>query len=173
MEGIENIYNFLKEKFPEAVLELNVEEPDPWLSVKAENLREVANFIKEDEELSFNYLVAVVGTDHVENLSSTYILYRLKDSHQLIVKVFVDKENPVVPTVSDIWRGAEWHERESYDLVGIKYEGHPDLRRILLPPDWEGHPLLKDYKEPEVYETQEGFLKVITKRTDPMREKDS
>lgn len=170
MEGIEKIYDYLKEKFPEDILELNTEGGDPWFSVSADKLKEISLLLKTDPELSFNYLVTVAGSDEVEKLVSIYILYRLKDSQQLIMKVFLEKENPVLPTVSDVWSAAGWHERETYDLFGIKYEGHPDLRRILLPPDWEGHPLLKDYKEPESYETQDGFLKVITKRKDPMRE---
>jgi len=173
MEGIVNIFNYLKEKFPEDVLELNTESRDNWFSINAGKLREISEFLKSDAELSFNYLIAVLGVDEVERIASVYILYRLKDSQQIIMKVFLEKDNPKIDTVSDIWSAAEWHEREMFDLLGIEFEGHPDLRRILLPTDWEGYPLLKDYKEPDVYETQEGFLKVITKRNDPMREKDS
>ena len=179
MEGIENIYNYIKNRFPEGVGILEMESPDPWFEVKREFLREVATFLKDDPELGFTYLVAITGVDYstfvdVEykgKLCATYILYRLRDSHQLIIKVFTDSENPEIPSVWDIWRAAEWHEREVYDLVGIKFTGHPDLRRILLPPEWEGHPLLKDYKEPEEYRTPDGYLVVKTYRPDPLREK--
>ncbi len=178
MEGIENIYTYLKGKFGEGIGILDKESRDPWFEVKRENLREVATFLRDDPELGFTYLVAITGVDYSKfvdvdykgKLCATYILYRLRDSHQLIFKVFVEKEDPVIPSVWDIWRAAEWHEREAFDLVGIKFEGHPDLRRILLPPEWEGHPLLKDYKEPEEYRTPDGYLVVKTHRPDPLRE---
>jgi NADH-quinone oxidoreductase subunit C len=67
-------------------------------------------------------------------------------------KLRVDRQNPVAPSVTSIWKGADWHERETYDLVGIRFEGHPDLRRILLPEDWAGHPLRKDYEYPDEYQ---------------------
>ena len=91
-----------------------------------------------------------VRTDK-DNLAVVYHLYSYVHHHKLVVKVVVPKSNPVVKTVSDVWAAAEWHEREAYDLVGMTFEGHPDLRRILLPEDWEGHPLRKDYKVPEFY----------------------
>ena len=73
-----------------------------------------------------------------------YNLYSIPFDLHLMVKIKFDRETPLVPTVSDIWKTANWHEREIFDLLGIRFEGHPDLRRILLPSDWEGHPLRKD-----------------------------
>ncbi len=179
MEGIESIYNYLKEKVVDGVGLLDLESKDPWFEVKKEKLRDIARILKDDPELGFSYLVAVTGVDYSDfvdveykgKLCATYILYRLKDSHQLIFKVFTEKEDPRIPSVWDIWRAAEWHEREAYDLVGIEFIEHPDLRRILLPPEWEGYPLRKDYKEPEEYKTPDGYLVVKTHRPDPLREK--
>ncbi len=180
MEGIESIYNYLKDKFGDGIGLLDTDSKDPWFEVKKDALREVAAALRDDPELGFSYLVAVTGVDYSDfkddyeykgKLCATYILYRLKDSHQLIFKVFVDKKDAEIPSVWDIWRAAEWHEREAFDLVGIKFTNHPDLRRILLPPEWEGHPLRRDYKEPEEYRTPDGYLVVKTHRPDPLREK--
>jgi NADH-quinone oxidoreductase subunit C len=76
----------------------------------------------------------------------------MTNRHRAVLKISAPSENPKVPTVSHIWRTAEWHEREAFDLMGVEFVGHPDLRRILLPDDWEGHPLRKDYKNAETYQ---------------------
>ena len=83
--------------------------------------------------------------------SKAYNLFSLEKNQYIEVRVEVDRENPTIPTVEGLWKAAEWHERESYDLFGINYEGHSDLRRILLPNDWEGYPLRKDFVTPEFY----------------------
>jgi len=80
-----------------------------------------------------------------------YHLYSIPYNHNIVMKVETDRGNPIVDTVSSVWRTADWHEREAYDMFGIKFNNHPDLRRILLPADWEGFPLRKDYQEQEYY----------------------
>ena len=80
-----------------------------------------------------------------------FLLFSLEEKHYIEVRVEVDRDNPIIPTVESIWKAANWHEREAYDLFGIKYEGHSDLRRILLPNDWEGYPPRKDFVTPEFY----------------------
>ena len=87
----------------------------------------------------------------MERLESVYHFLSYQHDHEAVIKIKLDRENPRVASVMDLWPAADWHEREAYDLVGIVYEGHQDLRRILLPDDWEGHPLRKDYKQPEEY----------------------
>ena len=86
-----------------------------------------------------------------EYLSVVYHLYAMQHRHNVVLKAPVPKTDAHLPSVSHIWKTADWHEREAYDLYGILFEGHTDLRRILLPDDWEGYPLRKDYKEPDFY----------------------
>jgi NADH-quinone oxidoreductase subunit C len=80
-----------------------------------------------------------------------YNLYSIPYNHHLTVKVMLDRAEPAVESLTAIWKTADWHEREAYDLLGIRFNNHPDLRRILLPEDWEGHPLRKDYEHQEYY----------------------
>lgn len=80
-----------------------------------------------------------------------YNLYSIPFNHQLALKVMVSRDQAEIDTVEDVWKTANWHEREAYDMYGVKFRNHPDLRRILLPADWDGHPLRKDYKQQEYY----------------------
>ncbi len=93
-----------------------------------------------------------------------YHLFSYTLRHWMVLKVDTPRDNPVVPTVSGVWRAAEWQEREVYDLLGVTFTGHPDLRRILMPEDWPGHPLRKDFVEPQEYHgistSRESLLKV-------------
>ena len=84
-------------------------------------------------------------------LDSRYNLHSMKLGHSIEVRIEVSIENPNIPSIEQIWRSGDWFERETYDMYGIKYEGHRDLRRMLLPEDWEGFPLRKDYQEQETY----------------------
>jgi NADH-quinone oxidoreductase subunit C len=97
-------------------------------------------------------LACITGIDSgAEQLEVVYSLYSIPNNVHLQLKVAVSKATPKVPSLCSLWAGANWHEREAYDLLGIEFEGHPDLRRILLPGDWEGHPLRKDYKAQDYY----------------------
>jgi NADH-quinone oxidoreductase subunit C len=80
-----------------------------------------------------------------------YHVYSYEKKHRIVLKCFLDRADPVLPTVQEVWRAANWQERECFDLLGVLFDGHPDLRRLLLPDDWEGHPLRKDYTEPDHY----------------------
>lgn len=95
------------------------------------------------------------------DLVSTYHLIKIKDSsdrpEEVRIKVFIPREDPKVPSVYWIWKGADWQERESYDMFGIVYEGHPNLKRILMPEDWVGWPLRKDYVSPDFFELQDAY----------------
>lgn len=127
--------------------------PDPHIEVLREDLIQVSNKLLEDPELAFDSLMCLSGLDRPEPeaagfLEVVYNLYSFKHRHKITLKVRCPKDDPVVPSVAAIWPTAEWHEREAYDLIGVRFEGHPDLRRILLPEDWEGHPLRKDYQPP-------------------------
>ncbi len=123
--------------------------PDPHIVVPREKLRDIAAYLKENPDLAFDSLMCLSGVDRGEELEVVYHLLSYKHRHRVTLKVRLPKDNPVVPTVSSFWPTAEWHEREAYDLVGMRFDGHPDHRRILLPDDWEGHPLRKDYAPPD------------------------
>lgn len=111
----------------------------------------------------FNYLQCQCGIDlgPGEQLVSMYHLGKISDNadrpEEVRVKVFLPRENPTVPSVYWIWKTADWQERESYDMFGINYEGHPNLKRILMPEDWVGYPLRKDYVSPDFYELQDAY----------------
>lgn len=124
------------------------------LVVPPAKLKEVMNFLHQDSRCYFDMLSCLTGVDLGEETETMEVIYHLNSiphGMSLTIIVSLDRETPNVPTVSDIWRTADWHEREAYDLLGIHFEGHPDPRRILLPNDWVGHPLRKDYKEQEYY----------------------
>ena len=108
-------------------------------------------FLRDSEDLHFDYLVDLCGMDYGDNLGVVYHLYSMKHKHRIVIKVIIPKDNPLVPTVENIWRTADWHEREAWDMFGIKFDGHHNLIRILNPYDWEGHPLRKDYQTPDEY----------------------
>jgi NADH-quinone oxidoreductase subunit C len=147
------VYEKLKRVFEDGIREIKTDVPTyPFFFVSADKINAVSLFLRDEESLQFDNLSCLSGLDYdKDNLAVVYHLYSYVHHHKLVVKVVVPKSNPVVKTVSDVWAAADWHEREAYDLVGMTFEGHPDLRRILLPEDWEGHPLRKDYKVPEFY----------------------
>ncbi|HWK58324.1 MAG TPA: NADH-quinone oxidoreductase subunit C [Parapedobacter sp.] len=139
-----------------AVEELGLQ---PALVIHREKLAAVCLFLRDHEETYFDFLSCISAVDNGVESGSFSVVYHLASiphQHQLTLKVIVENDRhldnlPVVPTVSGVWRTADWHEREAFDLMGIYFEGHPDLRRILLPEDWEGYPLRKDYQEAETY----------------------
>jgi NADH-quinone oxidoreductase subunit C len=131
-----------------------VEAVDPYTVVEdPARFLEVMRFLKQDPELRFDFLRSVTGTDYPEEkvIESVYHLYSYETGLAHVVKLRLDRESPEAPTVEGLWPTANWFERENYDLLGIVYLGHSDLRRLLLPDDWTGHPLRKDYVESEDY----------------------
>lgn len=131
----------------------------PALIINPKSLLEVCFELRDNKATWFDFLACLSGVDHgvdAQKFSVVYHLSSIIKKHQLVLKVYQgndrDEQNlPVFTSVSSVWRTADWHEREAFDLVGIFFEGHPDLRRILLPDDWEGYPLRKDYKTAEMY----------------------
>lgn len=126
----------------------------PRLETSAEHWRALAELLHQDDSLAFDWLSCITGLDYVaENqLAACYELRSTTHEHRLAVKVRVSRDEPILPTVCDLWPAADWHEREIYDLLGITFTNHPDMRRILLPDDWQGHPLRKDYEFPREYQ---------------------
>lgn len=138
----------LQEAFPEAVEEVMSFRDETWAVLRVEALLEVCRFLKEDPELAYDLLSFVCAVDYMPReprFEVVYQLYSTKFHHRFRIKTRVSGQDPTVPSVTSIWPTADWHERETFDLMGIGFDGHPDLRRILLPQDWVGHPLRKDY----------------------------
>lgn len=151
---IPEISSKIKEKFPEAVLDVKSDGTlDPFIKVAPAQWNELATFLRDDADLKFDFLMCLSGMDYGKNLLGVvYHLFSMTKKHKLTIKIEVPVDNAVIPSVESVWGTADWHEREVWDMIGIKFTGHPDLRRILCPDDWEGHPLRKDYKVPEFYQ---------------------
>ena len=150
----EDIYTKLKEEFGDSILSLEEVVLDSFILIAPDAIADIARYLAEEDELAFDSLVCLSGVDlgaKEENLEIVYHLFSMTHRHTVVLKAILPKEDPHIPSVEDIWKTANWHEREAYDLYGITFEGHSDLRRILMPDDWEGHPLRKDYKDPEFY----------------------
>lgn len=145
------IFEILQEKFGDRILETDLEGKEPSLKIHPVAIGEVCLFARDDPRLRFDYLACLSGVDHKTSLGVAYHLDSIEHGHRIALKVELDREDPKVPTVSAIWPTANWHEREAYDLVGIHFEGHPNLVRILCAEDWVGHPLRKDYEFPKEY----------------------
>jgi len=146
------IFDTLKGKFGDAVVELQSDRFSPaFVVVAPAAVREIARFLKDDPALSFDSLMSLSGVDYKEKFAVAYHLHSMKLRHAIGFKVMLPRDNPSLPTVDDVWPAANFQEREAFDLFGIAFEGSKDLRRILLPEDWEGHPLRKDYKYPDFY----------------------
>ena len=147
------IFEKLAAKFGASVTEVKTENVvQPYAKIKAETLRDIALFLRDDPDIHCDFLECLSGLDYGKGVFGVvYHLGSTTKKHNVTIKVEVPAEKAELPTVADIWESANWHEREAYDLIGIKFIGHPDLRRILLPDDWQGHPLRKDFKVPEFY----------------------
>ena len=153
MVNAEKIFGILKKEFAGKVLEEKsaLGGESAFIAVEPKAIAEIAAFLKEHPELEFTAVHLISGVDYPEDgrIEVVYHLrsYRLKGI--LVLKCSVERERPALPSVLGVWRGADWLERETYDLLGVVFTGRPDLRRILMPDDWEGHPLRKDYESPE------------------------
>ncbi len=144
---------------PAVVLGQDLTAHPPAILVPAERIAEVCQLLHSHPQTHFDYLACITALDNgpaIGTLEVIYNLYAIPDNLSLMIKVVLPRNQPneplpTLPTVSHIWQAANWHEREAYDLLGIQFIGHPDLRRILLPADWPGHPLRKDDQLPETY----------------------
>ena len=125
----------------------------PVFMVEADAVADVCRFLRDTEGYEFNFIKNLTAVDFEEHMHVVYHLYSMNLRHKIMLKVQVGREQPVVRSVESVWRSADWQEREVFDLFGIKFAGHPDLRRIMLPEDWQGYPLRKDYvHEPDHYD---------------------
>jgi NADH-quinone oxidoreductase subunit C len=139
----------------DAVMEAFINEKDghlPYIIIHPSKWAECAEVLRHHEEFKLDYLRNVAGVDMETHLEVVYHFLSMETKNEFCVKVRTDREAPSVPSVTPVWATANWNEREIYDLFGIDFPGHPDLRRIMMPDDWVGHPLRKDYEaiDPEV-----------------------
>ena len=148
------IHARLKARFGDAVGDpFGTRRDNSGTTVEPARIEEVARFLKTERGLEFNCLSNLGGVDYPKRnvIEVVYHLYSYPHRHLFVLKVGAPRDNPVVPTVASVWSHADWQEREVFDLLGVQFAGHPDLRRILMPEDWPGHPLRKDFVEPEEY----------------------
>lgn len=150
----QEIYDRLKAQFGESIIEVKLEGViDPYIKIAPANVADIASFLRDDADLQFDFLMCLSGVDYTKGiLGVVYHVYSMTKQHKITLKVGVPVDKAEVQSVTNVWLSANWHEREAYDMFGIKFIGHPDLRRILLPDDWEGFPLRKDFKVPEFYQ---------------------
>jgi NADH-quinone oxidoreductase subunit C len=150
-----SIHDKLVARFAEKITGEGLAAASPFAVVATDAIAEVAAFCKADPELAFDNLMCLSGVDYPKEaeprMEVVYHLYSYTHLHTFALKVFVPRENAAVPTVEAVWGVANWHERECFDMFGIVFLGHSDPRRILLPDDWEGHPLRKDWQDPDYY----------------------
>jgi len=152
------VIEFLNKQFPETVLtpEGGTTSDTPgevYIPVAPESWAAIAQALRDEKSLKFDSLQCITGVDLGEDadLEVRYNLHSMEHLHKCEVRILASKEKPEIPTVAEVWKIANWFEREVYDMYGIIFTGHPDLRRMLLPDDWEGWPLRKNYEEPQTY----------------------
>jgi len=169
MKNPEEIFELLKNEFKDIIIGLEKESPtEPIVAIDPMQINKVGLFLRDNDILKFDSLMVLSGVDDANGtkvkdddgaemisggtLSVYYHLHSTNLKHKITLKTTTPRENPQVESVYNIWRTSDWHEREAYDMFGIIFVNHPDLRRILMPYDWEaGYPLRKDYKNPEFY----------------------
>jgi NADH-quinone oxidoreductase subunit C len=157
----------VKEKFPEQVVDVTEFRDQVSVIVKRDQIVPILKYLHDDPLLSLDHLQDLTAVDYLKKkdvrFEVVYNLYSIKYRHQIRIRAQVPDDNPSISSVVPIWAGANWHERECYDMFGIIFNGHPDLRRILMPEDWEGNPLRKDYplKGPEPENDWIGFREVL------------
>ena len=132
----------IEEKFPESV----VESSERNVVVKSDSLLDVAAFLKDTPDLEFDYLNYITAVDYYDHFEVVYMLSSLEHNHSLVIKTrCYERESPTLSSVVHLWQGADFQEREIYDFMGIKFEGHPNMKRIFLWEGFPGHPLRKDF----------------------------
>lgn len=164
MSSYETVKAILESRLgKEVVVESDAAAAQPWIGVMPERLLDACTLLRDESSLYFDYLENLSAVDEGPiggRIGVVYHLMSITRGLRIVLKCRVPRETaqaanpgglPEIPSVASVWRTAEWHEREAFDLMGIWFTGHPDMRRILMPEDWEGHPLRKDYVNPEYY----------------------
>jgi NADH-quinone oxidoreductase subunit C len=145
---VKDIYTQLKKKFGDKILDIVESEQvgsDAFINVEPTAIKEISMFLRDEPSMDFDYLALLSGMDYKDSLGVVYNLYSIKLKHRVTLKIKIDRIDPHVPTIERVWKAANWHEREAYDMFGIWFDEHPNMERILCPEDWDGYPLRKDY----------------------------
>ncbi|MEW6670965.1 MAG: NADH-quinone oxidoreductase subunit C [Thermodesulfobacteriota bacterium] len=144
-----DIISLIQAQTAEAVVAASADGLHPHVRVKPERLLEVCSYIKTEPQLNFDLLRCISAIDRPQEalIELSYDVLSIPLNHAIAVKVMLDRARPEIDSVCSIWPAAEWHEREAFDLMGVSFKNHPDLRRILMPDDWSGYPLRKDYQD--------------------------
>lgn len=147
------IHARLQARFGTAIGDCQTAAKDPSITVAPEAIVDVCRLLRDDPDLQFDCLSNQSGVDYPARsaIQVVYHLYSYARRHTIVLKVDVPRQAPALPSAIEVWPAANWLEREIYDLLGVTFTGHPDLRRLLMPEDWVGHPLRKDFVEPESY----------------------
>ena len=145
------IYERIKERFGDRILEVSEKKPDPFIVIDPTAIVEIGAFLRDDPELAMDCLSNESGVDYKDRIEVVYHLFSYSKRHGAVLKIKLPRENPSVATLEEVWKSANWMEREIFDLLGVNFDGHSDLRRILMPEDWIGYPLRKDFVEPTEY----------------------
>lgn len=153
MTSAENV-QLLQTQFGPKILAAFGDDKHPRIHIAADDIRPVAEFMLRDPRLKLDWLQCLSGVDYVADgkFAIVYDLWSFDLGHVFALKASIPRDNPHIATVADLWPAADWHEREAFDMFGIIFDGHTDLRRILCPDDWEGFPLRKDYVFPREYQ---------------------
>ncbi len=145
---------------------------DPWAVIEADGWVDACLVTRDDDQLAFDFLRSLTGTDRPDDGKIEVVahLWSYSRRHAFVLKTTVDRDAPVLASLTSIWPAAVWYEREIYDLLGIDFSGHPDLRRIMMPNDWVGHPLRKDYTEQADYRgiptSRPGYATAVPEKVD-------
>ena len=140
----------IQNRFVSEILGSHQDKGDLTVIVRKDDLHKILEFLKTDPDLSFEILMDVCGVDYLKmgekpRFEAVYHLYSVSKNHRLRLRVKVPEEDMMLPSAIDLWKSADWHEREAFDMFGFQFEGHPNLKRLLLFEGFEGHPLRKDY----------------------------
>ena len=148
----QEVHDNLKAKFGAALADAKLDALQPWIGIAPDHTLEVCKFLHDEPGFEFDFLSCLSGVDYSNGkLGVVYHLFSMTRKHKIVLRADCTKEKPNIQSVSQIWGTANWHEREAFDMFGIVFDGHPDLRRILCGDDYPGHPLRKDFKVPEFY----------------------
>ncbi len=148
MNHVQKTVSAIRARLPDAVEEVIEFRGETTVVVKKAALVDVCRFIHDNPDLNYNYLADLAATDAYPDeprFAVSLIPYAMAENARFRIKVFTSGDDPELPTLTGVWRNADWFEREAWDMMGIKFTGHPDLRRLLMPADWVGHPHRKDY----------------------------